>query len=46
MTGVPARHGDTQGEGHGTTEAEVRVLQLEAKEHQELPGTTRRWGEA
>ena len=52
MTGVLVRrrfghrHRDTEGGGHVTTEAEIRVMQPQAKEHQGLPASTRRWEEA
>ena len=29
-------HGHRRGENHGTTEAETEVLQLQAREHQEM----------
>lgn len=36
---MPFQDRDTQGEGHVTTEGEIRVMQLQAKEGQGLAAT-------
>ena len=38
--GKPDAHRE---EGHVKTEAEIRVMLPQAKEHQEMPGATRSW---
>ena len=47
MTGILIRRGDTatdtEGRGHMMTEAEIVMLQLQAKENQGLPATVQNW---